>query len=92
MLLLSDFSRVLAVAFRLVEMTGLEPVNPLLAKQVLSQLSYTPMVSCKFFSKTLKIEQRILVSSSTSSLRFHLFSIPFGICAFSVFQLTIALS
>ena len=68
-----NFSRVLAVAFRLVEMTGLEPVNPLLAKQVLSQLSYTPMVSFEFFSKTLKIEQRILVSSSTSSLRFHLF-------------------
>ena len=41
-------------------MTGLEPVNPLLAKQVLSQLSYTPMVSCEFFfQKTLKIEQRI---------------------------------
>ena len=38
-----DLSRVLAVALRLVEMTGLEPVNPLLAKQVLSQLSYTPI-------------------------------------------------
>ena len=46
--------------FGLVEMTGLEPVNPLLAKQVLSQLSYTPMVSFEvFFKKTLKIEQRI---------------------------------
>ena len=86
-----DLSRVLAVALRLVEMTGLEPVNPLLAKQVLSQLSYTPMFSCEFFSKTLKIEQRILVSSFC---RFTIspFSIPFGICAFSVSLLPSALS
>ena len=49
--------------FGLVEMTGLEPVNPLLAKQVLSQLSYTPMVSLKVYSKTLKIEQRMTSSS-----------------------------
>ena len=40
-------------------MTGLEPVNPLLAKQVLSQLSYTPMSPCLVFTKTFKIEQRI---------------------------------
>ena len=45
-------------------MTGLEPVNPLLAKQVLSQLSYTPIVSCEFPKKTLKIEQRINLNSS----------------------------
>ena len=45
--------------YLLVEMTGLEPVNPLLAKQVLSQLSYTPMFSYEVSSKTLKIEQRI---------------------------------
>ena len=69
-----------AVAFRLVEMTGLEPVNPLLAKQVLSQLSYTPMVSCKVFPKTLKIEQRsrlprFLPLSRTS--RFHHFVVFF---------------
>ena len=53
-----------AVAFRLVEMTGLEPVNPLLAKQVLSQLSYTPMSPARSLAKTLKIEQRsrLLVS------------------------------
>jgi len=49
------------------------------------------MFSCKFFSKTLKIEQRILVSSFC---RFTIspFSIPFGICAFSVSLLPFALS
>ena len=47
--------------FGLVEMTGLEPVNPLLAKQVLSQLSYTPTFPPLrvMLPKTLKIEQRI---------------------------------
>ena len=45
-------------ALPLVEMTGLEPVNPLLAKQVLSQLSYTPIFLLQGFAKTLKIEQR----------------------------------
>ena len=41
-------------------MTGLEPVNPLLAKQVLSQLSYTPIFKQSPFLRTLKIEQQFL--------------------------------
>ena len=47
----------------LVEMTGLEPVNPLLAKQVLSQLSYTPIVSCEFLQKPWKLNNEFTNSS-----------------------------
>ena len=71
---------VFAVAFRLVEMTGLEPVNPLLAKQVLSQLSYTPMSPSRFPKKPWKLNNEFSFLP-LSRFTFHLFVLFQNLCA-----------
>ena len=71
---------------RLVEMTGLEPVNPLLAKQVLSQLSYTPIFKqSPYFLRTLKIEQQSfddLLVLATYSLLSCFFFLEYALAAY----------
>ena len=39
----------------MVELRGIEPLTPLLAKQVLSQLSYSPIISHRFIAWCIRL-------------------------------------